>query len=74
MRLRLPTTPLKGGVSLKQEFMDTKLIKSKINLLKARIEQINESELYSEKEREHLLEVANKELEGYTEQLKSLEL
>lgn len=51
--------------------MDTKLLTSNINLVKARIQQIHDSTLYSETEKRRLLEPAELELAGYQVQLAS---
>lgn len=49
--------------------MDTKQLISNINLVKARIAQINDSTLYTEAEKLRLMEPAEQELAGYLEQL-----
>lgn len=49
--------------------MNKEMIKSKINVVEARIRQIQESDLFTDEQREKLIHVNNKELQDLETQL-----
>jgi hypothetical protein len=51
------------------QIMNKEMIKSKINVVEARIRQIQESDLFTDEQREKLIHVNNKELQDLETQL-----